>query len=284
MTIPAVIFVVLFSYLPMVGILVAFQNYNVFQGVFHSPWVGFQNFQYFFSNPIAWQGFRNTLVLGLLSLLFGFPAPIIFALLLNELTGKRFRKFVQSVSYLPYFISVVIMVGILKDLAAPQGLFNGIAHWFGVQTIQFFADPGWFRPLFVGSGIWQTLGWSSILYLAALTGIDPELYAAAKIDGAGRWKQTLHITLPGLSPTIMILLILSIGSILNTDYQKVLLMQSPSNLETSNVIGTYVYQVGIQNAQFSEAAAIGLALSVVAFILVIGANWAAKKWTEQSLW
>jgi len=284
MALPGILFVLVFSYLPMFGVLISFQDFNVFQGVFGSPWVGLQNFQNFFGDPMGMQIFTNTLILGLLSLLFGFPAPIIFALLLNEITSSKFRKVVQSISYLPYFISTVIIVGMLRALSEQNGLFNDIAHFFGQPSIQFFADPAWFRPLFVGSGIWQGLGWSAILYLAALSGIDPEQYAAAEIDGANRWKKAIHITLPGIAPTIMILLILSVGGILGTDYQKVLLMQSPTNMGTSNVVGTYVYQTGILNANFGEAAAIGLLLSVISFIFLIATNWLSRKLTDHSLW
>lgn len=284
MALPGVVFIFVFAYLPMVGIVISFEDFNVFQGVFHSPWSGWQNFGYFLSSPAAVQIFLNTLVLGLVSLIFGFPAPIIFALLLNELSSKRFQKIVQSVSYIPYFISTVIIIGMLKVMGDSNGLFNKIGHLFGAPTVQFFADPNWFRPMFVSSGIWQGLGWSAILYLAALTGVDVELYDAAEIDGANRWHKILHVTLPSIAPTIMILLVLSMGGILGSDYQKVLLMQSATNLSTSNVVGTYVYQTGIQNSNFGEATAVGLMLSVISFIFLIGANWLSRKLTEHSLW
>jgi putative aldouronate transport system permease protein len=200
------------------------------------------------------------------------------------LTTGWFRRLVQSISYLPYFISTVIIVGILKQMASQTGLFNHIGHLLGLPPTQFFADPGWFRPLFIGSGIWQTLGWSAIIYLAALAGVDPELYDAAAIDGVNRVQRAAHVTLPSIAPTVMILLILSVGGILGNDYQKVLLMQSPTNLTTSQVIGTWVYQTGILNADFGEAAAVGLMLSVLAFIFVLAANWFSRRLTEHSLW
>lgn len=284
MAAPGIVFIIAFAYLPMFGVLISFENFNIFQGVLHSPWVGFQNFSYFLSSPDSLHIFLNTLILGVVSLVIGFPAPIIFALLLNELTSSRFRKVVQSISYIPYFISTVIIVGILKQMASQTGLFNHIGHLLGLPPTQFFADPGWFRPLFVGSGIWQTLGWSAIIYIAALASVDPELYAAAEIDGASRFQKMIHVTLPGIAPTIMILLILSIGGILGTDYQKVLLMQSPTNLTTSQVVGTYVYQTGILNADFGEAAAVGLMLAVLAFIFVMMANWFSRRLTDHSLW
>lgn len=284
MALPGVIFLFVFNYLPMFGIVTAFEEFNVFQGVFHSPWVGWQNIEYFLSSPVSLQIFLNTFILGVVSLVFGFPAPIIFALLLNEIKSTRFRKVVQSISCIPYFISTVIIVGMLHEMADQHGLFNQVGHLFGLPAIQFFAESSWFRPMFVGSGIWQGVGWSAIIYLAALTGVDPELYAAAEIDGANRWHKVIYVTLPGIAPTIMILLILSIGGILGTDYQKVLLMQSPTNLETSQVVGTYVYQTGILNANFGEAAAVGLMLSVLSFMLMICSNWLSRKLTDHSLW
>ena len=284
MVIPGLVVIFLFRYLPMYGIVVAFKNYSIGRGILESPWVGLKWFKLFFSNPLAWRLIRNTFMLGLWSLIFDFPDSIILALLLNEVRSSLFKRSVQTVTYLPHFISMVIMVGILQELASLNGGFNEIVKFFGADPIHFFARPQWFRPLFTLSNVWRSIGWGTIIYLAALSGVDPQLYEAAIIDGAGRWRQMINITVPAILPTVTILLILRIGHLLEVNYQSVLLMYNPRVYETADIIGTYVFREGIQNARFSYATAIGLFMSLISFALVFMANWFSKRTSDTSLW
>lgn len=251
MVLPAFVVVLIFSYLPMYGVLIAFKNFTIIKGVWGSPWVGFKWFKLFFDNPMWWRLMRNTVLLGFYSLLFGFPAPIILALLLNEIKFNPLKRTIQTISYLPHFISIVIIVGMLKELASLNGLFNNLIVRFGGESILFFSESEWFRPLYVVSGIWQNIGWGAIIYLAALSGIDPELYESAVIDGANRFRRAMHITIPSILPTISILFILRIGGILSADFQKVLLMYNALTFETADIIATFVYREGILNARYS---------------------------------
>ncbi|WP_213581886.1 sugar ABC transporter permease [Paenibacillus sp. J2TS4] len=284
MILPGFIIVLVFSYFPMYGVLIAFQDYNVAKGIWGSEWVGFKYFAEFFSNPLAVRTIKNTLLLGIYGLLWSFPAPIILALLLNELKHLKFKKFVQTVSYFPHFISTVIIVGMIKEFASLDGLFNKITGFFGMEAVQFMSEPAFFRTLFIGSGIWQGIGWGTILYLAALSGADPTLYDVASIDGANRWQKMKHISWPALIPTTVILFILSVGGILGTDFMKVMLMYNPGTYETADVIGTYVYRVGLEGGRFEYAAAVGLMLSVVSFLFVYATNRFSRKFSETSLW
>ena len=286
MTLPGFLIILIFSYIPMYGILIAFQDYSILSSFWTSDWVGFKWFYAFFSNPMFFRLLKNTLILGLYSLLWNFPAPIILALLLNEITNSRFKKIVQSITYLPYFISTIIIVGMLKDVASINGLFNIWVTSIGHAPINFFAESSWFRTLFIGSGIWQNVGWGSIIYLAALSGVDPQLIEASIIDGANRWHRIIYINIPSIQTTISVLLILSVGGILGTDVQKILLMYNPQTYEVADVIGTYVYREGILGSRYSYTTAVGLFMSVISFLLLFITNWANKKLSggENSLW
>ncbi|NOU90709.1 ABC transporter permease subunit [Paenibacillus sp. LMG 31460] len=284
MVLPGFLIVLVFAYFPMYGVLIAFKDYNVAKGIWGSDWVGFKYFKEFLNNPMALRTVKNTLVLGIYGLVFGFPAPIVLALLLNEIRALAFRKFLQTVSYFPHFISTVIIIGMIKEFTSLDGLFNSITGLFGMEPINYLTEPSYFRTLFVGSGIWQGIGWGTILYLAALSNADPTLYDVASIDGANRWQKTKHISIPTILPTTIILFILSVGGILGTDFMKVLLMYNPSTYEKADVIGTYVYRIGLEGGRFEYGAAVGLMLSVVSFLFVLMTNRMSRKFSETSLW
>jgi len=275
---------VLFHYIPMYGITLAFKDFDIGKGIMGSPWVGFKYLEEFFSNRYSWVVVRNTIVLRLWQLAIGFPAPIILALLLNELRTIRFKRIVQTSSYLPHFISLVVVAGMVISFLASDGPINSLIKRFGGQAVPFMQRPEWFAPVFTISGIWQHAGWASVIYLAALTGISLELIEAAVIDGAGRWQRLLHITLPGIAPTVTIMFLLRIGQLLTVDYQMVLLLYSPAIYETSDVLGTYIYRRGIVGADFSFATAVGLFQAVVGLVFIVGANWIAKRVGDTSLW
>ncbi len=247
-------------------------------------WVGFHYFKMFLSDPTFYNVFANTLILALLLLIITFPAPIIFALLLNEVKNRLFKRFVQTASYLPHFFSVVVVAGMVFELVALNGPINGLLSFLGLEKVNFIQMPEWFRTIFVSVDLWQGLGWGAILYLAALTGINEELYEAARIDGANRWKQTIHITIPGILPTIVVLLILNIGNFLQIGFEKVLLLYNPLTYETADIIATYVYRVGLESGSFSYGTAIGLFESIIGLILVFGANYLSRRITDNSLW
>ncbi|WP_432482715.1 ABC transporter permease [Kineococcus esterisolvens] len=275
---------VVFKYLPMAGNVIAFRRFVPGGSVFGEEWVGLDYVRLFIEDPTFWAVFQNTLVLGALTLLIGFPAPIIFALMLNELKARRFKKFVQTASYLPHFMSIVIVVAMVMQLVSLRGTVNQVIGFFGGDAISFIQNPDWFRTIYVASDVWQTMGWGAILYLAALTTIDDSLYEAARIDGANRWQQTWHVTLPGIAPTIVTLLILNIGSFLAVGFEKVLLLQNPLTYETGDVISTYLYRVGLQSNSFSYATAIGLFESVIGLVLVLSANAVSRRVAGSSLW
>ncbi|TMV46866.1 sugar ABC transporter permease [Paenibacillus mesophilus] len=281
--IPFVYFVV-FHYIPLFGILIAFKNYNVFQGVFDSPWVGTKYFRQFLSDPYFYKLLKNTLLIGVYHLLFSFPAPIVLALLLNELRHQVFKRIVQTVSYLPHFLSTVVVVGIIVNFMAYDGIINRLLGLFGVEGIHFLMMPEWFRTIYIGSEIWQGIGWGSIIYLAALAGVDPQLYEAATIDGANRWKQMLHVTLPGIAPAIIILLLFNIGAVMSVSFEKVLLLSNGSNQEASDVISLHVYRRGLISNDLSYATAVGLFNSVLSVLFLTVANRVSKKVSETSLW
>ena len=284
MCVPAFTIVLIFHYIPIYGITIAFKDFIAARGIHGSPWVGFKHFSIFFQNPFWWRITRNSLLLGFYSILFAFPAPIILALLFNELKSQPFKRVTQTISYFPNFVSTVIIVGMLKEFAGSGGLFNQIRNTLGLETILYFTRPQYFRPLFIGSDIWQGIGFGTILYLAALSTVDPTLYDVAVIDGANRWQRVWRISIPSISPTIIILLILRMGSILAIDWQKVLLMYHPGIYETADVIGTFVYREGIEGARFSYTAAVGLMQNAVAFVLLVLANQISKSLSETSLW
>jgi putative aldouronate transport system permease protein len=285
MIVPVVVYYVIFHYIPMYGITIAFKNYSVSKGILGSEWLGFKWFEQFFHSFFFLRILKNTLLISIYGLIFGFWVPIAFALMLNELKDGAFKRFAQTVSYLPHFISVVVVVGMMVMFLSPSnGIVNQLLNQFGLESINFFNDTSWFRPLYVGSDIWQSFGWNSIIYLAAITGINSQLYEAARCDGANRWQQMIHVTLPGIKPTIVILLILSVGNIMNVGFEKILLMYNPSTYEVSDVISTYVYRRGILAADYSYGAAVGLFNSVINFILLLSVNFLSRKVNQVSLW
>lgn len=279
-----IIYLLIFKYGPMLGNVIAFRRFMPGGSIFGEEWVGLHYFKIFIQDPTFWKVFTNTLTLGGLTLLFCFPMPIIFALLLNELKSKKFKKFVQTASYLPHFLSIVIIAGMILQLTASNGTINFIVEFFTGERIGFMQKAEWFRTIYITSEIWQGLGWGAILYLAALTTIDETLYEAAKIDGANRWKQTIHITIPGILPTIITLLILNIGSFMAVGFEKILLIYNPLNYDKSDVISTYLYRVGLEANNFSYATAIGLFESIIGLVLVLSANTLSRKMTDRSLW
>ncbi|GAA1379390.1 ABC transporter permease [Luteococcus sanguinis] len=282
---PGLIYLFVFKYWPMYGAQIAFRNYNPVDGFSGSPWVGLKHFTRFVNSFQFERLLVNTLTVNSLGLLIAFPVPIILALIINQLTSERFKKFAQTVLYAPSFISVVVVVGMIYLLFSPRsGLVNQAISLTGGNPIFFMGSPGWFRPLFIGSDIWQNAGFSMIVYLAALTAIDPSLHEAAKMDGANKYKRIWHIDLPGILPVITILFILAIGNLFNLGFEKVYLMQTDLNLPASEVINTYVYKIGLQNAQFSYSAAIGLFNSVLNLILLLTFNWVARRANQSSLW
>lgn len=282
---PMIIWVIIFKYKPLYGLQIAFKDYSIFKGISESPWVGFEHFITFFTGPYFYRTIKNTFILNALNLLIGFPIPIILALLLNEIKHKGFKKFVQTSTYLPHFISSVVVAGIVISFLSPStGIVNVLIEKIGFERIYFLIKPEMFRGVFISMNIWQEAGFNSIVFLAALSGIDQQLYEAARIDGANRWKQTLNVTIPGILPTIMIMLIIRIGNLVTLSFEKIILLYNPSTFETADVIGSYVYRVGLVDAQYDLAAAIGLFETLVAFVLVVGANRLSKKLTRNSLW
>lgn len=284
MILPGLVLVFIFSYIPMYGIIIAFEKYNPVKGYFRGQWVGLQYFVEFFTNPLAWRIIRNTFLLGVYSLLLGFPAPIILALLMDQLKHMRFKRVVQTISYFPHFISMVVVVGMIKQFFAIDGVANGIMQFFDMKPVAFLSDPAAFRSIFIGSTIWQEVGWGTILYLAALSNVDPQLMEAAITDGANRWQRVLHISIPTIMPTMVLLLIFSISGILGSDFQKVLLLYTPSNYSTSDILSTYVYRQGIAGGRIEFASAVGLLQSVMSALLIVMANKIAKSVSEYSLW
>lgn len=284
MLLPVVAYYAIFHYGPMYGIQIAFKDYSPALGFLDSPWVGFKYFEEFFNSHFFWRIVRNTLLLSLYELIFSFPAPIILALMLNELRHQLFKRAVQTITYIPHFISIVVIVGMMVDFLARDGLINNILSWFGVEAVAYLREPGWFRTLYISSGIWQGVGWGTIIYLAAISNIDPSLYEAAKVDGASKWRQVVHITIPGIMPVVIILLILQMGSIMSVSTDKILLMYNSSTYESADVIGTYVYRKGLLEANYSYSTAIGLFNSVINFALLILANTVSRRTSDSKLW
>lgn len=273
-----------FQYAPMYGILIAFKDYNIVKGVFNSPWIGFKHFSKFLSDPYFWKLARNTLLLNLYNLFWGFPVPIILALALNEVRSMKFKKVVQTVSYLPHFISTVVICGMITNFLSSTGLINQIIQFFGGKPVQFLLMPQYFRTIYIASGIWQGAGWGSIVYLAALTNVDQEILEAAMIDGANRWQRIRNVTLPCIAPTITIMLIMQMGRLLSLGYEKILLLYNGSTYETADVISTFVYRRGVLGGDFSYGTAVGLFQSVIGLILLTVANKTAGKLSETTLW
>ncbi|WP_239616484.1 ABC transporter permease [Cohnella mopanensis] len=284
-----VIYFIVFKYAPMIGNIIAFRKYRGGPNIFGTEWVGLHYFEMFWKDSAFWRAFYNTIFLSISYLIVRFPVTLIFALLLNELRSIKVKKFVQTVSYLPHFISMVIVVGMIKEMVSLTGPINTLLGYLGIEKISFIQQPDWFPTLYITSGIWQGLGWGTILYLAAMTAINTELYEAAKVDGASRFRRAWHVTIPGILPTIMVLLILDIGGIMHSNFEKVLLLYNPLTYETGDVLSTYVYRMGIGGrdgigGNFSYATAVGLFEGVVGLILVTMANFVSKKTTKTSLW
>jgi putative aldouronate transport system permease protein len=278
------IFFAIFKYGPMVGNVIAFRRFRPGGSIFGDEWVGIRYIEMFINDPSFWHVFSNTAILGGLTMVVCFPLPIILALLLNEVRKRHFKKIVQSISYLPHFLSIVIVVGMLMQILSLEGTVNQIIGAFGGESIPFLQRPEWFRTIYVGSEVWQTVGWGTILYLAALTSVDDSLYEAARIDGAGRLRQTWHVTLPGIRPTMITLLILNIGMFLNVGFEKVLLLYNPLTYGTADVISTYLYRVGLVSNNLSYAAAIGLFQALIGLVMVLSANLISRRIVGTSLW
>lgn len=286
MFLPVVIYYIIFRYIPMIGsFVIGVTDYNIYKGLFGSAFVGLANFTEFLQSMYFWRLIRNTLAINMLNLIFAFPAPVIFALLLNELSSVKAKKVVQTISYLPHFISTVVIASMLLTFLSPAtGLVNNIIEMLGGGRINFLQQESYFWGILTLEAIWRGIGWGAIIYLAALTGINTELYEAARMDGAGRFSQTLHITLPGIAPTIVVMLLLQIGRLLDVGYELIVLIYSPAIYSTADVIGTYVYRRGILEASYSYSSAVGLFQSVIGFVLVVGANKLAQKFSDTSIW
>lgn len=285
LALPAIIYVIIFNYIPMYGIQIAFKDFTIGAGISGSPWVGLDNFKRFLSSYQFITTLKNTIFLSVYSLVVNFPFPIILALLLNQVKNMKFKKTVQTVTYAPHFISVVIMVSMLIIMLSPtSGVVNSVIKMLGGEAKNFMAEPGMFKTIYVLSDIWQQIGWSSIIYLSAISSINPELYEAAKVDGASKFKQILHVDLPGIAPTTIIMLILAMGRIMSMGMQKAFLMQNPLNLTSSEIISTYIYKSGLLQAQYSYSAAVGLFESLINVVLLVIVNSISKKVSETSLW
>lgn len=281
---PAILYVLIFLYRPMVGVLIAFEDYKPTKGIFGSAWVGLKWFNKFLTNYNFTTIFLNTLILSLYSLLASFPIPILFALLLNQMRFRRVKKLVQTVSYMPHFISVVVLVGMMNVFLSPSnGLINVIIKMMGGQAVYFMGEAGLFRHVYVWTSVWQDMGRTAIIYIAALTSIEQDQHEAAMVDGASKFQRTIYIDLPGIMPTAVIMLILNLGRVMSIGFEKAYLMQNPLNLETAEIISTYVYKVGLLQAQFSLSTAVGLFNSVINLVLVLIVNFAAGKLSETSL-
>ncbi len=275
---------IIFKYVPMLGNIIAFRKYKGGPNILGYQWVGLRYFEQFLRDPSFWDAFRNNLTLSLSYLAWRFPITLIFALLINEIRNIKGKKLIQTVSYLPHFISMVIIAGMIKEVVSLTGPVNSLLSFVGIEKIGFMQEAKWFPTIYIVSGVWQGLGWGTILYLAAMTGINTELYEAAKIDGANRFKQVINVTIPGILPTIMTLLVLDIGGVMKSNFEKILLLYTPLTYETADVISTYVYRMGITGGNFSYATAVGLFEGIIGLILVFGANMLSKKLTQSSLW
>lgn len=284
MALPVLAFYIIFHYVPMYGAIIAFKDFSPMKGILGSEWIGIQHFKDFFGSIYFSRILFNTLNISISTLIFGFPAPIILALLINELRSKVFSRTVQTVTYMPHFVSLVVICGLIKEFTLDTGVVNQVLSVFGWKPVSMLNKPELFVPIYVISNIWQEVGWGSIIYLAALTGIDPQLYEAAKIDGAGRFKQLIHITIPGILPTIVILLILRMGRLLNVGFEKIILLYNPAIYETADVISSFVYRKGLLEFNWSYSAAVGLFNSVINFFMLWSSNWLSRRLKGESLW
>ncbi|MBP3361826.1 MAG: sugar ABC transporter permease [Clostridia bacterium] len=284
MILPVIVFYILFSYRPMYGVLMAFQDFVPLKGIAGSDFVGFKHFITFFNDIYFGRILKNTVIISFASIIFCFPVPIIFALLLNEIKNKYIVKPVQTISYMPHFISMVVFCGIIRDFTKDTGIITQMLSKIGIETGTMLSKPSLFLPIYLISDIWKDAGWNAIIYMAALAGVDQQLYDAAKVDGAGRWHQLWHVTISSIMPTIVIMLIMRLGSVLNVGFEKILLLYNPGIYETSDVISTYVYRKGLQEFNYGYSTAVNLFNSVISFIMLIAANQISKKTTEYALW
>lgn len=285
MLLPMFVYYLIFEYGPLYGVQIAFKDYKIREGIWGSPWVGWKHFEYMFtSSPEFYRILKNTVVISFYHIVFGFPAPIVLALIFNEMKMEMFKKVSQMISYLPHFLSWVVLGGLLLTILSPStGAVNEVLSWFGLKPIYFLGDPAYFRFTLVSSAIWKEVGWGTIIYIAALTGIDPHLYEAAKIDGAGRFKQTMHITLPGIMHVIAILFIFKTGSILNAGFDQIFNLYNPAVYNVADILDTYVYRVGLTQLQYSFTTAVGLFKNVIAFSLVLLTNWVVKRMGQEGI-
>ncbi|WP_420489634.1 ABC transporter permease [Neobacillus vireti] len=281
---PAILYFIVFQYIPMYGVLIAFKDFTPSLGILGSPWVGFEHFERFFHSYQFWDLIKNSLGLSIFQLITGFPMPIIIALLLNQMIHEKYKRFVQTVIYAPHFISIVVLAGMMFVFFSDKGLINSVVTLFGGKAVAFMSEPSWFKPLYIGSGVWQETGWACIVYLAALAGVSPEIHEAATMDGANKWQRILHVDIPAIMPTAIILLILSVGNLMNIGFEKAYLMQTPLNQPAAEIIPTYVYKVGLQQAEYSFGAAVGLFNSIINLILLYIVNKTAKKISGSGLW
>jgi putative aldouronate transport system permease protein len=282
--VPALAYFFVWNYLPLYGIQIAFRDFKAVFGITGSEWVGFYHFKEFFNSYYFVRLLKNTFLLNFYGLIWGFPIPVILALLLNQIRFRRFKRFTQTVIYIPHFISTVVLAGMIYIFFSPSsGIINRLAVALGGKSIYYMIEPGWFRPLFIGSAIWQDAGWGTILYIAALTGIDPQIYEAATIDGANKMQKIWYIDIPSLIPIATMVLILSFGRLLTSNTQKALLLQTPGNIETSDIIGVYVYNIGLGKAMYSYTAAIGLFLNLINFVMIVTVNSIAKRVGDTAL-
>lgn len=284
LALPVIAYYILFHYVPMYGVIIAFQDYVPVKGILGSSWAGLKHFINFVQDPYFFRLLKNTLAISVLSIIFGFPAPILFALLLNEVRSSKFKKVVQTTTYLPHFVSMMVVCGMITTFTGRDGFINDIIVFFGEERSNLLTRPEYFRAIYIISDIWQQIGWNSIVYLSAISSIDTQLYEAASIDGASKLKQIWHVTLPGILPTVVIMLILRLGSLMSVGSEKIILLYNDMTYETADVISSYVYRRGIEGAQYSYSAAVGLFNSIVNFLIVFTSNYISRRVGETSLW
>lgn len=282
--IPVIVYYVIFHYLPMFGVVIAFQNFKPAKGIAGSEWVGLKNFIDFFDGPYATRLIVNTILLSVFQIAIGFPAPILLALLFNEMRGNRYKRVCQTLTYMPHFVSLVVICGIVRVFTSSTGLITTICTWFGMERVNLLAQPQYYRTIYVLSGVWQSIGWGSIIYLATLTSADPSLFEAAELDGANRIQKIIHINLPLLVPIIAIQLIMRVGSLMSEGADKTILLYTPVTYDTSDIISSYVYRVGLERQSYSTASAVGLFNSLINMFLVVFANWFSRTFVNESLW
>ena len=282
--IPVIVYYVIFHYLPMFGVVIAFQNFKPAKGIAGSEWVGLKNFVDFFDGPYATRLIVNTILLSVYQIAIGFPAPILLALLFNEMRGNRYKRVCQTLTYMPHFASLVVICGIVRVFTSSTGLITTICTWFGMERVNLLAQPQYYRTIYVLSGVWQSIGWGSIIYLATLTNADPSLFEAAELDGANRIQKIIHINLPLLVPIIAIQLIMRVGSLMSEGADKTILLYTPVTYDTSDIISSYVYRIGLERQSYSTASAVGLFNSLINMFLVVFANWFSRTFVKESLW